>query len=219
MSRHIFFLLFSLGVLVSCANPIKKAVTDAKYSALEMVGLEKRDLFKREVSGVREDQEDTGEAFKDALTKLKEVYSFDGGNLEKQYSKLNSSYENAQEEAADVTRRIASLDKVAQDLFIEWRAEIKEIQSGSLRSKSSSQLSETKERYQALHTQLKKSEAKMAPVLTRLKDQVLFLKHNLNAKAVAGLKNESQKIETDIQKLITDIEKSNKEAEEFIKTL
>ena len=56
-------------------------------------------------------------------------------------------------------------------------------------------------------------------MLTKLHDQVLFLKHNLNAKAIAGLKVVGTKIEADITRLMKDMESSNKEAEEFIKTL
>lgn len=219
--RTPIILLVSLLLILtaSCANRMKKAVRDVKYSAWEKVGYEKRDLFKREISNVTEEQEDSQEAFKDALTKLKDVYGYDGGNLEKIYKKLNSSYEDAQGEAAEASGSITKLNTVAQDLFEEWNKEIEEIQTSDLRKKSSKQLSETKSRYQDLYSHLKTTEAKIVPVLARLKDQVLFIKHNLNAKAIGGLKTESNRIESDIEKLIQDMNDSNKEAEEFIKTL
>lgn len=203
----------------SCANKVKKAVNSAQYSAWETVGVEKRDLFKRKISNVKDDQEDTGEAFKDALTRLKEVYAFDGGNLEREYNKLNNSYEEAQEESAEVSQSITKLNEVAQDLFVEWEGELQEIKTADLKRKSSKQLSETRSKYKALHRHLKTSENKMAPVLARLKDQVLFLKHNLNAKAIGGLKAEGDKIESDIEVLLDEMNKSTKEAEEFIETL
>ncbi|HXH31374.1 MAG TPA: DUF2959 family protein [Bacteriovoracaceae bacterium] len=220
--RHSIIFIFGLITLLtlgSCARRIKKAVSDAKYSAYEMVGYEKRDVFKKEASNVKEDQEDTGEAFKDALTKLKEIYSFDGGDLEKQHSKLDSSYQEAKEKAASVSGSILKLDQVAQDLFTEWGAEIEEISTADLKSKSQKQLQQTKSKYKTLHGQLKTSEKKIAPVLTKLKDQVLFLKHNLNARAITGLKGESAKIQTDIQTLIGDMNESSRQADEFIKSL
>ena len=209
----------SLFLLFSCANPVEKAVNKVKYSAWESIGYEKRDLFKREVGNVKEEQEDTQEAFKDALEQLKEVYSFDGGNLEREYRKLNAAYEEADEESKEVHARIEKVDQVANDLFEEWSDEIDEIKTSDYRRKSSQQLSQTKERYSDLRRKLVKSEARIEPVLNRLHDQVLFLKHNLNAKAIAGLKVEGAKIETDISKLMKEMEASNKEAEEFIKTL
>lgn len=204
---------------MSCANPIKKAVRNVKYSAWEKVGMEKRDLFKREVSNVKEEQEDSGKAFKDALTQLKEVYGFDGGNLEKEYNKLNSAYKDAQAEAQDASQSIEQLDTVAGDLFSEWKDEIKEIKSSDLKKESSKKLSNTKKRYEELHDHLKETEEKMEPVLARLKDQVLYLKHNLNANAIGGLKNEGKRIESDIEKLMNEMKKSSQEAEQFIKTL
>ncbi|MES2526315.1 MAG: DUF2959 family protein [Bdellovibrionota bacterium] len=213
------FLTLSLSLLVACANPVTKAVNKVKYSAWESVGYEKRDLFKREVSNVKDEQEDTQEAFKDALEQLKEVYSFDGGNLEREQKKLSARYDDAASEAKDVHERIAKVDQVAGDLFAEWEDEIDEIKTSDLRRRSSQQLSATKTKYQILHRKLVRSEAKMEPVLARLHDQVLFLKHNLNAKAIAGLKVEGARIESDISRLMKDMEASNKEAEEFIKTL
>lgn len=211
--------MFIISLSFSCAKRINKAVNDAKYSAYEAVGFEKRDLFKREVSNVKEDQEKTGEAFKDALTQLKEIYNFDGGNLEKQHSKLKDSLEDAKEESAELHKRIEKVDQVANDLFQEWQEEIGQIKTADFRQKSSKQLKETKVRYRELEKQLRKSESKIAPVLTRLNDQILFLKHNLNAKAIGGLKEEQGKIQADISSLIDEVNESSRQADAFIKTL
>lgn len=207
--------MFLTLTLSSCARKIR----EVKYNAYEMVGLEKRDLFKREVKNVQEEQEETGEAFKDALTKLKQMYDFEGGDLEKQHSKLNSSYKSASAEAGELRERIKSVNEVAGDLFSEWEEEIDEISTKSLRKKSEKQLDKTKDRFKELQNQMAASEKKMEPVLTKLKDQVLFLKHNLNAKAIAGLKSESGQIQTEIKSLIKEVEEASKEAEEFIETL
>ena len=212
-------LLSLILLLGSCANRVQKAIRDVKYSAWEKVGVEKRDIFKREVANVKENQEDSGEAFKDALTKLKEVYAFDGGNVEREYNKLNSSYQNANEDAEAVSASISKLNTVAEDLFTEWQGELNALDSADLKRRSRDQLRQTRSKYENLYSHLKISEKKMAPVLARLKDQTVFLKHNLNAQAISGLKAEGDKIEGDIEKLITEMNKSNKEAEAFIKSI
>ncbi len=66
---------------------------------------------------------------------------------------------------------------------------------------------------------MRRAESKMDPVLSAFNDQVLFLKHNLNAKAVASLKGELASVETDIAALIREMESSIAEANEFIKTV
>lgn len=203
--------VLTLFILFSCSQ--------IKYSAWETLGVEKRDLFKREVKSVKDTQEESVESFQDALTKLKKVYAFDGGDLEKDYKRLNNAYENSKEDAAEVSRDIIELDKVAMDLFKEWKDEIGEISSKDLKRKSKKQLRETRIKYEELHKKLISSEKKMKPILNKLKDQVLYLKHNLNSKAVAGLKTEGARIESDIEKLMKEMTASTKEAEELIKEL
>lgn len=211
--------LIALLLISSCANRVEKAVRDVKYSAWEKVGVEKRDLFKKEITNVKADQEESSEEFKDALERLQELYGVNNGNLERGYFKLNTSYKNAQKEAAEVNESIKKLDHVANDLFIEWAEEIKEIKTAGMRSQSQKQLKDTKARYQKLHQQLVSSEKKMTPVLDKLHDQVLFLKHNLNAKAIAGLKAEGARIESDIAALMKEVNSSIEEADKLIKEL
>lgn len=217
--KNLIMIMFIISLPLSCAKRINKAVNDAKYSAYEAVGFEKRDIFKREISNVKEDQEDTGEAFKDALTQLKEIYNFDGGDLERQHSKLKSSLDDAREEAAELHKRIEKVDQVANDLFEEWQSEIGQIKTSDLKRKSAGQLKETKVRYSKLEKQLRKSESKIEPVLARMNDQVLFLKHNLNAKAIGGLKEEQGKIQADISSLLEEVNESTKQADILIKSL
>jgi hypothetical protein len=59
----------------------------------------------------------------------------------------------------------------------------------------------------------------MAPVLTQFKDYVLYLKHNLNAQAIASLKGEATNIQAEISKLIAQMNQSIAKADEFVKTL
>ena len=211
----ILFVFFLVFFNTSCARKMR----EVKYNAYEMIGMEKRDLFKREVKNVKEEQEETGEAYKDALSRLKEMYQLEGGDLEKEHAKLKSSYENANSEASELRERIAKVNEVAGDLFSEWQKEIKDISTESLQEKSKQQLGKTKSRFKELKDQMSSAEKRLAPVLTKLKDQVLFLKHNLNAKAIAGLKSESSDIEKDIKSLIKEVDKASEEAQKFIETL
>jgi hypothetical protein len=59
----------------------------------------------------------------------------------------------------------------------------------------------------------------MDPVLKRFNDQVLYLKHNLNAQAIASLQTTAAGIDTDVSALIKDMEASIAEADDFIKQM
>ena len=200
-------------------NAAKSAYRSAYYATVETFGVHKRDILKKKVTQARDEQSEAEEEFKDALTKLKQIYAFDGGDLEKHYNALNDKYESAAEKAADVKERIISIETVAGDLFKEWEAEIDEIKTVSLQVKSKKTLITTKERYNGMLAALKKTEISIGPVLTKFKDHVLFLKHNLNAAAIASLNGEALNIQGDISALIAEMNSSIKTANAFIDSL
>jgi len=193
--------------------------TTAYYSAWEMLGQEKRDLLRSNVSAVQEEQQEAADQFESALDRLRELTAVDAGELEDVYDDLNGDYEEAKLRADGVHERIEKIDSIANDLFVEWEAEIGEISSADMRTKSRKKLDETKRNYAGLESKLRKSEASMEPVLTQLQDNVLFLKHNLNAAAIGGLSAEVAGIESDIETLIADMRASIAEADRFLQTL
>lgn len=200
-----------MGTMTGCKT--------AYYATMEKFGVAKRDLLKKRVTAARDEQKEAGEQFKDALTKLQAIYRFDGGQLEAAYRELEGEYENSASLADSVRKRIKDVESVANDLFIEWEGEIAEITTPTLQAASRRQLLETRSRYNGMVVALKKAEQSMDPVLAQLKDHVLFLKHNLNAQAIASLKGEAASIQTEITRLLKDMNASIAKADEFIKTL
>ncbi|MFK7895000.1 MAG: DUF2959 domain-containing protein [Myxococcota bacterium] len=193
--------------------------TQAYYSAMEQVGQHKRDILRSRIEAGREDQKEAQEQFKTTYEEFAEAARFDGGNLESVYNRLNAEFERSEARAQDVTERIDSIERVAADLFREWKLEIDQYQSARLRTQSEQSLRETQGRYSQLIDAMRRAEAKMPPVLNAFRDQVLFLKHNLNARAVAALEDTLGEIENDVASLIRDIDVSIKEAESFLSQL
>lgn len=189
----------------------------AYYAGMEKFGVEKRHILKDRVENVQDSQEKAQEEFKDALTRIKELYNFDGKELESFYKKVKHSYEDCDDRANQIEKRIVSVKSVAKDLFVEWEAEIGQISDSKLRSSSRQSLSDAKIKYAKLETVMQNSTKRMYPVLKKLNDYVLYLKHNLNAKAVGALGAEVVSIEKDVTRLIADMNVSIKEADNFIK--
>lgn len=189
------------------------------YSTYEKFGVYKRDLLVKKVAAARDEQKDAQQEFKDALTRLKEMTGFEGGKLEKQYRSLQSNYDDAASRVAAVHKRIKDVETVASDLFAEWEKENGQIQTESLRRTSREQLNETRIRYEQMLGALKDAEGSMDPVLSKLHDYVLALKHSLNAQAVASLQGESIKIQDDISKLLADMNASIARADEFVRSM
>jgi len=192
---------------------------NAYYSAYEKFGVYKRDLLKKDVIKARDEQAAAQEQFKDALTRLKEITGYNGGNLEKAYNSLKSEQEGCAARAESVRHRIKEVETVAADMFAEWEKETGQISTPSLRESSRQKLVTTRQRYEGMHTALKSAEQTMQPVLTKLNDYVLYMKHNLNADAIASLKGESINIQAEITRLIDEMNHSIARADEFVKSL
>ncbi|HEY5761595.1 MAG TPA: DUF2959 domain-containing protein [Rhodocyclaceae bacterium] len=191
----------------------------AYYGAMEKLGYEKRDLLVGNVEDAREAQEAAKKQFASALEQFVAVTGFDGGDLEKQYNTLKDEYEDSEARANDVRKEIAEVERVATDLFAEWEKELSEYQSAELRLASQKQLQDTKGRYRQLIGAMRAAEKKLDPVLAAFKDRVLFLKHNLNARAIASLRGQRATVEADIGALITDMNKAIAEADRFIASM
>lgn len=189
------------------------------YSAMEKIGYDKREILSDRVENARESQEEAKEQFASALERYRSVVRFDGGDLENKYAVLKDEYETSEDRAEEVRDRIKSVEDVAKALFEEWSAEITQYSNAKLRNDSRAKLNKTKTRYAQLLRAMKKASAKMDPVLAAFKDQVLYLKHNLNARAIAALEGELASIQGDVGTLIREMESSIAEADEFIKTL
>ncbi len=203
--------IVSLIALTSCSS--------AYYSAMEKVGIHKRDIMVDRVADAKESQEEAQQQFKSALEGMTALTNFEGGELEAQYNVIQEQYENSKEAAALVSSRIEKVEDVSEALFDEWQDEIGQISSASLSRQSSVKLKETQRRYQTLIKSMHKAESKMAPVLTALKDNSLFLKHNLNAKAVGALQGEMLSIKKDVSVLIKDMNIAIEQSQKFIDML
>lgn len=189
------------------------------YGAWEAVGVHKRDILVDRVEKARDDQEEAKEQFTSALEQFRSVVQVDGGELDEKYQTLSKELDRSEDAADDVRDRIDAIESVATALFKEWEAELDDYSSDSLRRASEDQLDETRDRYEEMIEVMRKAEATMEPVLAAFRDQVLFLKHNLNARAIASIQNEANDLQSDIEALIHEMQRSIDEANDFIQSM
>ncbi|WP_076415269.1 DUF2959 domain-containing protein [Shewanella sp. UCD-KL12] len=208
-----------LSIAIVATSLLLTGCQSAYYGAMEKVGYHKRDIMVDRVTDAKESQEEAQEQFSSALEEMQALLNHDGGDLESAYNKAKDEYESSQDAADDVSKRISKVEDVAEALFDEWQAEIGEISKASLRRNSESKLRETQRSYEQLVRTMKRAESKMAPVLTSMKDNMLYLKHNLNAQAIGAIKGEFASLQTDISGLIKEMNKSIAESNKFIASI
>ncbi|ALS97202.1 DUF2959 domain-containing protein [Lacimicrobium alkaliphilum] len=210
-------LLLTLGLALGL--PLLSGCQSAYYSAMEKVGFEKRDILVDRVEDTRDAQEDAQQQFSSALDQFSQLINFEGGELQDVYENLKDQYEASESSAQRVTDRIDKVESVAEDLFDEWQEELEQYSNESLRRDSSRKLKETQRRYDDLLRSMRRAESKMAPVLSALQDNVLYLKHNLNASAIGALQGEYGNIKRDIDQLIKEMNSAIAQSNDFIASI
>lgn len=195
------------------------ACSSMYYDAMEKVGVHKRDILVDRVEAARDAQSETKEQFLTAMEQFRQVVDFSGEDLEREYQRLDATLQRSESGANEVRERIDAVETVSEALFDEWRAELKQYSSDRLRAESQRKYDATRARYASLIASMKAAEGKLEPVLVPLRDQVLFMKHNLNARAIVGLSGELSRVQVNVDRLVRDMDAAIAEADRFIATL
>jgi hypothetical protein len=207
------------GLLMTCTlalTLVAAGCSSTYYGAMEKVGIHKRDIMVDRVEAARNSQEEAQQQFKDALAQFDSVVSLKETDLKKAYDRLNGEYEDCLAAADAVSSRIDRIEAVAEDLFDEWQDEIGVYQNRELARSSRRQLDETKTRYAEMMTRMTRAEKSMVPVLDIFRDNVLFLKHNLNAQAIGSLQREFTNLEAEIAVLLGRMSEAIESSNTFI---
>ncbi|WP_136068597.1 DUF2959 family protein [Modicisalibacter radicis] len=182
-----------LGVLGAAAG-----CQSVYYGTLEEIGIHKRDVLVDRVEDGRDAQQDAQAQFDSALEQFRAVVEVPDSELSRAYERLKSEYAQSENAAERLEARIAAIEEVAEALFDEWQDELSLYESDEYRRLSERQLDATRERYAALREAMHEAAESMQPVLAAMRDNMLFLKHNLNARAIGALRGEVDGMERDV---------------------
>ena len=171
------------------------------------------------VEYAKESQEDAQQQFSSALDEFSQLINFDGGKLQSIYEQLKYQFEASEDSTASVSGRIDKVDSVAQALFNEWQQELEKYTNKTFKRDSQRKLKDTQRRYQSLLSTMRKAASKMDPVLSALRDNVLYLKHNLNANTIGALQGEFKEIKKERNQLLSEMNNVTAESNNFISTM
>jgi Protein of unknown function (DUF2959) len=207
-------------MMLLLAIPFAFSACDTAYiNAMDKMGYAKRDLLSSRVKSARDAQADAKKDIQSALDQFGQVVTYQGGDLEAIYKKLKSELQRSEDSAETVRNRIEAVENVADSLFAEWKTELGQYSNADLRRRSEAKLSQTKNRYNDMLGAMKRAEQRIDPVLRPLRDHVLYLKHNLNARALAAMKGELVKVDAQVDQLVREMNRSIAEADKFIQIM
>ncbi|MDP0500470.1 MAG: DUF2959 domain-containing protein [Verrucomicrobiota bacterium JB022] len=210
---------YLLRLLPLCLGLCLTGCSTVYYNTLEKFGYEKREILVDRVDDARDSQQEAKEEFRDALEAFMSVVEVDATELERAYRRLDSDYTRLNRRAEEVKTRIDKVEEVSRALFAEWERELEKYQRDDLRRSSEQTLRETRHRAEDLIRTMRRAESRMYPVLDAFQDQVLFLKHNLNARAIASLQAEATRVQGEVDVLVQEMERAIDEAERFIEEM
>jgi ElaB/YqjD/DUF883 family membrane-anchored ribosome-binding protein len=210
-----------LGLMVMLLMiPLGFSACDTPYiAAMDIMGFAKRDLLSSRVTSARDAQEEAKKDIQSALDQFRKAVAYQGGDLEATYKNLNSELQSSEDSAEMVRKGIRDVESVADAFFSEWETELGQYSSADLRRKSEAKLTQTKTRYKDMLGAMNRAEPRIDPVLRLLRDQVLYLKHTLNARALATMKGELVKVDAQVDRLVRDMNRSIAEPDKFIQSM
>lgn len=197
-----------LFALTGCAS--------VQYSALEKVGIHKRDILVDRVEDARDAQTETREQLVSAYQQLSELVGHDGGELEKKYDRLSKEVDRSRDVTEDLDEHLSDIDQVSEDLFDEWETELDLYSSAALRLDQEQKLKLARKQFSAMRSRMQTARDRVDPVMAVLSDNVLFLKHSLNAQALAAVRGQALALEGQVDALIRDMQAAIEEADAFI---
>lgn len=211
------------SVLRGALSPLIRYCADVYrqiyFRVVEAVGYHKRDLLAGRVEAARDEFSAAKEQFQTALEKFSALTHFEGGELESRYHQLKNELDYSQTRADGVRDRIEAIQVVGDALFEEWREELEQYSNRTLKANSRQQMRLTQQHYTQLLNAMRRVESRTGPVLAAFRDQVLYLKHNLNAQAIAALEDELRLVSLNVSNLILSMDRSIQEADVFMRTL
>jgi len=209
MKNSLFaILVFGLALSSGCQS--------VYYGAMEKMGSHKRDILVDRVEEAKGAQVNARAQFANAFDEFLAVSQGDIEDLESAYDRIEDSFQRSEQDAQAVWERIDSIKRVGKVLFKEWEDELYQYASLELRRSSKDQMNRTRALYSRLIASMENAASRMAPVLDAFRDQMFFLKHNLNAQAVATLDQTAIKLRYEVDSLIQQMSASIEEANAFI---
>lgn len=208
--------LYTILMILTCSVLTLSGCADTYYGAMEKVGIHKRDIMIDRVEDARDAQQEAQEQFQSALEQFDSVVKLQDTDLKRAYDNLNSEYEASVDAADNVSARIDKVESVAQALFDEWEDELELYENQEFKRSSKVKLDSTKVRYKEMLASMHRAEQSMVPVLRIFQDNVLYLKHNLNAQAIGSLRGEFSSLKNEINRLVTRMNQAIDQSNQFI---
>jgi len=144
------------------------------------------------------------------------------GNVEdtkKAYGNLQKEMDRSDDRAEDVGKRIDEMNVEADKYFADWTRSLDGISSPDLRARSEERMKDARSRYDQILATTGKAGDMFASFIQNLRDQVTYLGHDLNPRALASLEGDATKLNTAAESFFGKIDSAIDEATSYAASL
>jgi hypothetical protein len=134
----------------------------------------------------------------------------------KAYKNLQKEMERCDDRVADVQRKRDEMQVEADKYFGDWNSSLAGISDPGLRKQSEDRLSKARAQYDGILEATEAAGADFKPFMTSLKDQVVYLGHDLNPAALKSLAGTASKLNGDATALFGKIDGAVSKANSYI---
>jgi len=135
------------------------------------------------------------------------------------YRSLVKEMENCDKRVAKVREQTAGMNGDASAYFKDRGASLEKIASEDLRKLAGDRLDDSKTRFEAVLAAGRAAGEDYQALMAKLRDQVLFLGHDLNPTAVASLEKDAGELNAQAKQLFGKIDETVTSFNEYIKSL
>lgn len=135
------------------------------------------------------------------------------------YKKLQKSLKKSEKSAAAVGAQAEKMDSAASEYFASWEASLSEFTSDEMRARSEERMKETRQRYDGILQAGREAGEAFRPFVTLLKDQIVFLGHDLNPAAIEDLQDDAERLNSQAKEVFSKIDETKRTAMRYIASL
>ena len=172
--------------------------------------------FYEKIDEAENELEETRKRFQKASARYERMLSAKSNQRKDRYEDFVDQTKECEDKREKLDERLEEMDKQAKKFFDAWRKSSKKIGDNGLRSRSHERLEASRVRYERLSDSYRGVMEHYTPLTKAMRDQIVYLSHELNAESTASLSEDAAKIQARVEGFLHLVDESRHLASDYM---
>lgn len=209
---------FGLALFLASALAGRIAGAQAIFGS-DPEGLKRTDSLIKKAEDLVKETTSAREQIGKTLDTYNSIFAADTKDVRKAYKAVEGEMGKTEKKREDVRKNLDAMKVEADAYFASWKESLQQIGNPDLRKKSETRMGETRAKFDGILGTIGEARQAYEPFITSMKDQWVYLGHDLNPSGISSLKPEHDKLNAQGKELFGKIDASTKKATEYINSL